>query len=87
MADPNTQYHPRLDIWNRSPVYIYALVNAIVALLAVFGLALDGSQVAALMAVVNILLALIYNTTPMMPTTIANIKIDEALNTPAPGAK
>lgn len=72
--------------FGRNPVLIYLLAQSGLGLIAAFGFSLSGEQVAAVMAFVNIAIALVANTM-VIPVSVANAKINEALLTPPPASE
>jgi len=70
-------------IFHRNPILFYALVQSLLGLFLAFGIQLSAEQIAAILSVTNVILALISNSM-VMPLPIAQQKIEEALMTPPP---
>ena len=72
--------------FSREPAMWYGLVNAAIALLLAFGIKLDEAQIGAILAVVNIILALA--TRQAVVPMVTHVKeVEEALETMPPQAE
>lgn len=76
-------YKPNFRIWERNPIYLYALVNTIVGSLTAFGLSVSTEQAVAIMGIANLVLTLIYGTT-VVPLPNAQAAVTKALYTDVP---
>lgn len=76
-------YKPNFRIWERNPIYLYALVNTVVGSLTAFGLSVSTEQAVAIMGIANLVLTLVYGTT-VVPLSGAQAAVTQALYTDVP---